>query len=201
MVSTVLVMSKKNTHNRWYAEKLLTRRAQVNLRHRILPTARIDLDTTAQRARDYLVPEADADDGLSRVLEKICEVVDKGNDPWRVVERGVLWFWSAFLVSSLRVSVAESRTAPGNHQPVEIFEYRIDMRVGDIPLGHLELRLRIGARQPAHALGEEGAEHVPVGAPEFDYARERNIALEHGETKLGHCNTLGWVGVAVEGYV
>lgn len=68
------------------------------------------------------------------------------------------------------------------------------MRVDDIPLGHLELRLRVGAGQPAHALGEEGAEHVPVGAPEFDYAREGDIALEHGKTKLGHGSILGYVG-------
>lgn len=94
---------------------------------------------------------------------------------------------------SLRASRAGLHTAPGNHQPVEIFKHWIHMCVDDIPLGHLELRLRVGARQPAHALGEEGAEHVPVRAPEFDYAREGDIALKHGETKLDHCNIIGWV--------
>lgn len=80
------------THNRRHAEKLLTRRTQINPRHRILPAAGADLDATAKRARDNLVAEADAHNRLARVFEKVCEVVDKGNDPWRVVECSVLWF-------------------------------------------------------------------------------------------------------------
>lgn len=112
------------THNRRHAEKLLTRRTQINPRHRILPAAGADLDATAKRARDNLVAEADAHNRLARVFEKVCEVVDEGNDPRRVVECRVLLFAVSVPRSLSFLCLGEPsragrgggvRTAPRNH--------------------------------------------------------------------------------------